>query len=160
MTSQAGHRQARRWLLATALSLAAAGTCLVTVACQSAISPPGLAATPPASDAATAPAAGQGSAGAVSPGPAAPGKLLAGKIVGIDPGHNGGNFADPAYINQLIWNGREQETCDTTGTETASGYTEARYNFDVARYLRAGLEALGARVVMTRARRPAAWGRA
>ena len=151
MTSQAGHRQARRWLLATALSLAAAGTCLVTVACQSAISPPGLAATPPASDAATAPAAGQGSAGAVSPGPAAPGKLLAGKIVGIDPGHNGGNFADPAYINQLIWNGREQETCDTTGTETASGYTEARFNFDVARYLRAGLEALGARVVMTRA---------
>jgi N-acetylmuramoyl-L-alanine amidase len=151
VTSQAGHRQARRWLLAIAVGLAAAGTGLVTVACQSAVSPPGLAATPPASDAATAPAAGQGSAGAVSPGPAAPGKLLAGKIVGIDPGHNGGNFADPAYINQLIWNGREQETCDTTGTETASGYTEARFNFDVARYLRAGLEALGARVVMTRA---------
>jgi N-acetylmuramoyl-L-alanine amidase len=75
---------------------------------------------------------------------------LAGKIVGIDPGHNGGNGADPGYINQLIWNGREQETCDTTGTQTDSGYTEARFNFNVASYLRADLEKAGARVVMTR----------
>ena len=34
---------------------------------------------------------------------------------------------DPSYINQLIWNGAEYEACDTTGTETASGYTEAQY---------------------------------
>ncbi len=92
-----------------------------------------------------------------SPSPSAPAsnapqgsKPLAGKIVGIDPGHNGGNFADAAYIDRLIWNGRESETCDTTGTQTASGYTEARFNFNVARYLRADLEAAGARVVMTR----------
>lgn len=75
---------------------------------------------------------------------------LAGKVVGIDPGHNGGNFNDAAYIDQLIWNGRENETCDTTGTETASGYTEARFNFNVASDLRADLIADGARVVMTR----------
>ncbi len=80
-----------------------------------------------------------------------PGKPLAGKVVGIDPGHNGDNGADPAYINQIIWNGRESETCDTTGTQTASGYTEAQFNFNVARYLRADLRAEGARVVMTRA---------
>jgi N-acetylmuramoyl-L-alanine amidase len=136
--------------LPAAVGLSAAAAGLMTVACQSAVSPPHVAAAstaaaPRASPVTTAPAAGQG-----SPGAAAPGKLLAGKIVGIDPGHNGGNFTDPAYINRLIWNGREEETCDTTGTETASGYTEARFNFNVARYLRADLEALGARVVMTR----------
>ena len=46
--------------------------------------------------------------------------------------------------------GREQETCDTTGTETASGYTEALFNFHVASHLRDGLVAAGATVVMTR----------
>src|SRR5579863_6885712 len=75
---------------------------------------------------------------------------LAGKVIGIDPGHNGGNGADPGYINQPIWNGRETETCDTTGTETDAGYTEAQFNFDVALYLRADLVSAGARVVMTR----------
>jgi N-acetylmuramoyl-L-alanine amidase len=75
---------------------------------------------------------------------------LAGKVVGIDPGHNGGNFGDPGFINQLIWNGREQETCDTCGTQTATGYTEAEFNFHVASHLRAELIAAGATVVMTR----------
>lgn len=93
-----------------------------------------------------------------SPGPAAspsrapsPAALpLAGKVVGIDPGHDGGNFDDPAYIDRLIWNGTGYETCDTTGTQTASGYTEAQFNFSVASYLRADLIRDGARVVMTR----------
>lgn len=76
---------------------------------------------------------------------------LAGKSVGIDPGHNGRNYADPAYIDHLVWNGREEETCDTTGTETDGGYTEARFNFDVAQSLAGDLRAEGARVVMTRA---------
>jgi len=34
--------------------------------------------------------------------------VLAGKVVGIDPGHNGRNYADPSFINHLIWNGREE----------------------------------------------------
>src|SRR5580704_4170963 len=75
---------------------------------------------------------------------------LAGKTVGIDPGHDGGNFSHAGYIDTIIWNGREQETCDTTGTATASGYTEAQFNFNVATDLRADLIAEGARVVMTR----------
>jgi N-acetylmuramoyl-L-alanine amidase len=62
---------------------------------------------------------------------------LAGKIVGIDPGHK-------------VWNGREWEGCDTTGTQTADGYTEASFNWNVAVYLRADLIRMGARVVMTR----------
>ena len=75
---------------------------------------------------------------------------LSGEVVGIDPGHNGGNFTDPSYIDHLIWNGRERETCDTTGTETDGGYTEARFNFNVAGHLAADLRAEGARVVLTR----------
>jgi N-acetylmuramoyl-L-alanine amidase len=75
---------------------------------------------------------------------------LAGKVIGIDPGHNGANATDPSYIDHLIWNGRESETCDTTGTETDGGYTEARFNFNVAMYLRADLRRAGARVVLTR----------
>jgi N-acetylmuramoyl-L-alanine amidase len=84
------------------------------------------------------------------PATAASAKPLAGKIIGIDPGHNGRNYTDPAYIDHKIWNGREWEDCDTTGTETASGYTEARFNFNVAMYLRADLVKDGARVVLTR----------
>ena len=76
--------------------------------------------------------------------------VLEGKIVGIDPGHNGLNYTAPQIINQLVWNGQEDESCDTTGTETASGYTEAQYNFNVATYLEADLEAEGAQVVVTR----------
>jgi len=75
---------------------------------------------------------------------------LAGKIVGVDPGHNGLNYTDPAYIDRQIWNGREWENCNTTGTATASGYTEARFNFNVATYLAADLRAQGAKVVLTR----------
>jgi len=75
---------------------------------------------------------------------------LAGKIVGIDPGHNGRNYTDAGYIDHPIWNGREREACDTTGTETASGYTEAQFNFNVAGYLAGDLRADGAKVVLTR----------
>jgi N-acetylmuramoyl-L-alanine amidase len=76
--------------------------------------------------------------------------ILDGKIVLVDPGHNGGNFAAPSIINRLIWNGRETETCDTTGTETDAGYTEALFNWHVALYLTADLRAEGATVVLTR----------
>ncbi len=75
---------------------------------------------------------------------------LTGKIIGIDPGHDGGNFNDPAFISQLVWNGVAYETCDTTGTETTGGYTEAQFNFNVASDLRADLTRDGAKVVMTR----------
>ena len=75
---------------------------------------------------------------------------LAGKVVGIDPGHNGLNYTASGIINQPVFNGTGYEPCDTTGTETASGYTEAQYNFNVASYLAADLRAEGATVVLTR----------
>ncbi|HEX8004827.1 MAG TPA: N-acetylmuramoyl-L-alanine amidase [Trebonia sp.] len=75
---------------------------------------------------------------------------LKGMVVGIDPGHNGRNYTDPSYLGRMVWNGREWEDCDTTGASTDSGYTEARFNFQVAGYLRADLIRAGARVVLTR----------
>jgi N-acetylmuramoyl-L-alanine amidase len=91
--------------------------------------------------------AGGSAAASGTPSAARP---LAGKIVGIDPGHNGRNRDDPSYINHLVWNGREWEACDTTGTETDSGFTEASFNFKVATYLKADLRKDGAKVVLTR----------
>ena len=83
--------------------------------------------------------------GGVAPARASPkaaraAKPLAGKVVGIDPGHNGRNYSDPSFINHTIWNGRESETCDTTGTETDGGYTEAQLQLE-----RRWLPDLGAR---------------
>ena len=75
---------------------------------------------------------------------------LAGKVVGIDPGHNGLNYSAPGVIDQPVFNGTGDEPCDTTGTATDSGYTEAQFNFNVATYLQADLQAEGATVVLTR----------
>ena len=76
--------------------------------------------------------------------------VLSGQVIALDPGHNGGNGADPAFINAPIWNGRETEACDTTGAETDAGYTESLFNFNVAEYVTADLRAEGATVVLTR----------
>src|SRR5207245_6133051 len=73
---------------------------------------------------------------------------LAGKVVGIDPGHNGRNSADPAFIDHQIFNGRSMQACNTVGTETAGGYTEARINLNVGTYPAADLRAHGARVAL------------
>ena len=75
---------------------------------------------------------------------------LAGKVVGVNPGHNGRNWSDPTFIDHQIWNGREWEDCDTTGTQTDAGYTEALFNWKVGSDLTADLRAEGARVVLTR----------
>jgi len=75
---------------------------------------------------------------------------LAGEVVGIDPGHNGLNYTAPGTIDQPVFNGTGSESCDTTGTATDSGYTEAQFNFNVATYLQSDLQAEGATVVLTR----------
>ena len=76
--------------------------------------------------------------------------LLAGDVVGLDPGHNGLNYSAPAVIDAPVFNGTGTEPCDTTGTATDSGYTEAQFNFDVATDLQGDLQAEGATVVLTR----------
>ncbi|MBN9619647.1 MAG: N-acetylmuramoyl-L-alanine amidase, partial [Actinobacteria bacterium] len=74
-----------------------------------------------------------------------------GVTVVLNPGHNGGNAADPAAINRQVPAGfGEYKACDTTGTNTDAGYTEHAFNWDVALRVRAILVAHGIRVVMTR----------
>jgi N-acetylmuramoyl-L-alanine amidase len=74
-----------------------------------------------------------------------------GKVVVLDPGHNGGNASHPAQINALVPAGRGQEkACNTTGTATNAGYSEHAFNWDVANRVQAELQAKGVTVVMTR----------
>lgn len=70
----------------------------------------------------------------------------------LDPGHNGGNGSHTAEINRLVPAGFGQmKPCNTTGTNTNSGYPEHAFNWDVALRTRAILQARGVRVIMTRA---------
>jgi N-acetylmuramoyl-L-alanine amidase len=85
------------------------------------------------------------------PAPALKGAgVLNGKVIAIDPGHNGLNYSNPTYINHAIFNGRSSEACDTTGAATNAGYTEALFNWNVAQVLAADLRTEGATVVLTR----------
>ncbi|MFF4521700.1 N-acetylmuramoyl-L-alanine amidase [Streptomyces bluensis] len=88
--------------------------------------------------------------------PAASGPL-SGKVVVIDPGHNPGNFQHTTEINRKVDIGTNRKECDTTGTSTNSGYTEADFTLDVARRARKILEEQGATVKFTQdGNRP--WG--
>ncbi|WSY79845.1 N-acetylmuramoyl-L-alanine amidase [Streptomyces sp. NBC_00879] len=74
---------------------------------------------------------------------------LAGKVVVVDPGHNPGNFQHTSEINRLVDIGTNRKECDTTGTATADGYTEAEFTRDVSQRLRRLLEKQGATVQFT-----------
>lgn len=75
----------------------------------------------------------------------------------IDPGHNPGNVKHTAEINRLVNIGTNRKECDTTGTSTNNGYTEAQFTLDVSHRLRTLLEKQGATVKFTQdADRP--WG--
>ncbi|MET9893265.1 N-acetylmuramoyl-L-alanine amidase [Streptomyces sp. NPDC006465] len=80
--------------------------------------------------------------------PAASGSLK-GKVVVIDPGHNPGNFQHASEINRQVNIGTNSKECDTTGTSTNAGYTEARFTLDVAHRMRKILEEQGATVKFT-----------
>lgn len=76
---------------------------------------------------------------------------LRGRVIAIDPGHNGANGEHPEIINQMIDGGYGQRhACNTTGTQTNDGYTEHEFAWHVAGYLKPLLEAKGITVVMTR----------
>ncbi|MFI7410060.1 N-acetylmuramoyl-L-alanine amidase [Streptomyces sp. NPDC049627] len=80
--------------------------------------------------------------------PAASGPLK-GKVVVIDPGHNPHNFQHTAEINRKVNIGTNRKECDTTGTSTNDGYTEAEFTLDVAHRLRTLLQKQGATVKFT-----------
>jgi N-acetylmuramoyl-L-alanine amidase len=94
------------------------------------------------------------SASPPSPSPssvAAPPPVAAGKVVVLDPGHNGGNGSHPAEINRKVPAGRGQtKPCNTTGTATNAGYPEHAFTWDVSQRVGEALAAKGIRVVYTR----------
>lgn len=92
-----------------------------------------------------------------SSAPAASGSLK-GKVVVIDPGHNPGNFQHASEINRKVDIGTNRKECDTTGTSTNAGYTEARFTLDVAHRLRTLLEQQGATVRLTHDDGSPSWG--
>ncbi|MEU6098903.1 N-acetylmuramoyl-L-alanine amidase [Streptomyces sp. NPDC047079] len=96
----------------------------------------------------TAPSSDDGKLPPSSPG-SAPSGSLKGKVVLVDPGHNPGNFRHTTEINRKVDIGTNRKECDTTGTSTNSGYTEAQFTLDVARRLRTILERQGATVKFT-----------
>jgi N-acetylmuramoyl-L-alanine amidase len=75
---------------------------------------------------------------------------LAGAVIAVDPGHDGGNASHVRLINRLVWIGNRWKACDTAGTTTRSGYAEHRFTFAVALRVKARLEMLGATVFLTR----------
>ncbi|MFI0963743.1 N-acetylmuramoyl-L-alanine amidase [Streptomyces sp. NPDC021080] len=85
-----------------------------------------------------------------SSAPAASGSgSLKGKVIVIDPGHNPNNFQHASEINRKVNIGTNWKECDTTGTSTNAGYTEARFTLDVAHRMQAILEKQGATVKLT-----------
>ncbi|WP_234392782.1 MULTISPECIES: N-acetylmuramoyl-L-alanine amidase [Actinomycetes] len=74
-----------------------------------------------------------------------------GKVVVLDPGHNGGNASHPGEINRQVPAGRGQtKPCNTTGTSTNAGYPEHAFTFAVAQEVGNALAAKGIKVVYTR----------
>lgn len=77
-------------------------------------------------------------------------RVLAGRTIVLDPGHNGGNGAAAADIARLVDAGGFRKECDTAGSETETGYPEHAFTFDVAQRAAALLRSRGATVILTR----------
>lgn len=131
---------------------AAAGLALclgALIACNASADPPGGdggPADPPTAGGAASGAPENDGKGSASGGSSA----LDGKVVVIDPGHNGGNAAHPSEINKQVKIGNGSKACDTTGTSTNGGYSEHAFTWDVSNRLAKLLRARGAKVALTR----------
>jgi N-acetylmuramoyl-L-alanine amidase len=75
---------------------------------------------------------------------------LAGKVIVLDPGHNGGNAAHPEIINRQVNIINGHKACNTTGTSTNDGYPEHAFTWDLANRLAKILRKQGATVILTR----------
>jgi len=120
-----------------------------------------------ASHAAPSSAAGAGSTGpgstdpstVASPAGSISGRPLAGKVIVLDPGHQYGSQFHLRQINKKVDAGGFKKACNTTGTATDSGYPESAFTMAVANYTKKKLEALGAKVYLTRPRESSSlWG--
>jgi N-acetylmuramoyl-L-alanine amidase len=80
-------------------------------------------------------------------GNAAPANI-AGKIVFLDPGHNGSNDAS---ISRQVATGRGgTKDCQASGTSTDDGFPEHTFTWDTTLRIRQALTALGVRTAMSR----------
>jgi N-acetylmuramoyl-L-alanine amidase len=121
----------RRWLPAAALVLLAAG-------CGS-----GGAVTAAGTPSAPVPAPAPGSAASAPP--------VRRPVVVIDPGHNGGNIDHVGQVTRLVDAGHGvRKPCNEIGAQTATGYAEHAFTWDVAARLRSLLAARGIDVRLTR----------
>ncbi|WP_443062661.1 N-acetylmuramoyl-L-alanine amidase [Streptomyces sp. NBC_00390] len=157
-SSATGPRRSRRGLL---MAAALVPTALVGWLAWQAVSGPGGSESPKGTTIPTTAGKPGDTTPPASPSPTlvaptstpAPSKVtsgpLAGKVVVIDPGHNPGNFRHSQEINRLVDIGTNSKECDTTGTATNAGYTEAEFTLDVSHRLRKLLEKQGARVEFT-----------
>lgn len=81
------------------------------------------------------------------PSGATPGNI-AGKIVFLDPGHNGANDAS---IGRQVPNGRGgTKDCQASGTASPSGFPEHTFTWDTTLLIRQALSRLGVRTAMSR----------
>ena len=72
-------------------------------------------------------------------------------VVVIDPGHNGGNIDHLDQVTRLVDAGNgERKPCNEIGAQTATGYAEHAFTWDVALRLRSLLAARGLDVRLTR----------
>jgi N-acetylmuramoyl-L-alanine amidase len=76
-------------------------------------------------------------------------RLLAGRLVVLDPGHNRDNGQHLREIRRQVDAGGFLKDCNTTGTE-AAGLAESTVNWRLADVVAHRLRQLGARVVLTR----------
>ncbi len=80
-----------------------------------------------------------------------PGPDTPAPVVVLDPGHNGGNAANPGVVNAPVPDGTGgTKPCNTTGTATDAGYPEHAFTWDTALRVRDLLTAAGVQVVLTR----------
>lgn len=78
------------------------------------------------------------------------GSAVRGKLIVLDPGHNGGNAAHPERINEQVSVGNGRKACDTTGTTTPEGFSEHAFTWSLANELAKVLREKGAEVTLTR----------
>ncbi|WP_055604051.1 N-acetylmuramoyl-L-alanine amidase [Streptomyces aureus] len=152
-------RRTRTRTRGLALALAATGCCAVLAGCgaSQASQPDGKAAESPEASSSVPSGGAPAEAPGGAPGTREATASLAGRTVALDPGHNPGNFRHSQEINKKVNIGTNRKECDTTGTSTNAGYTEASFTLDVTHRLRDLLTARGAKVVLTHdADRP--WG--
>ena len=80
--------------------------------------------------------------------PAVAASSIAGKVVFLDPGHNGANDAS---ISRQVTNGRGgTKECQTTGTTSDDGYPEHTFNWDLVLRIREALAQSGVRTALSR----------